>query len=149
MFGSEDVYTLANWTISLWAWPLLNFLCCCRGHSFCRLGFNSRTVIICDQVPCWSLLYRSVPLKSVSGFHHFRFFFLFSPQCEKEFHVGCLKEHNMADLKVLYLFGFFFLSDENSISLSHSCLCLNRNYLKKNGSVPSGAKRSTLHWAIW
>ncbi|EFH55382.1 protein binding protein [Arabidopsis lyrata subsp. lyrata] len=42
----------------------------CRGHSFCRLGFNSRTVIICDQ-------------------------------CEKEFHVGCLKEHNIADLKEL------------------------------------------------
>ncbi|XP_009140837.2 uncharacterized protein LOC103864815 isoform X1 [Brassica rapa] len=42
----------------------------CRGHSFCRLGFNARTVIICDQ-------------------------------CEKEFHVGCLKEHNIADLKEL------------------------------------------------
>ncbi|CAN8285595.1 unnamed protein product [Cochlearia groenlandica] len=42
----------------------------CRGHSFCRMGFNSRTVIICDQ-------------------------------CEKEFHVGCLKEHNIADLKEL------------------------------------------------
>ncbi|ESQ51267.1 hypothetical protein EUTSA_v10016165mg [Eutrema salsugineum] len=42
----------------------------CRGHSFCRLGFNSRTVIICDQ-------------------------------CEKEFHVGCLKEHNIADLQEL------------------------------------------------
>ncbi|VVB01774.1 unnamed protein product [Arabis nemorensis] len=42
----------------------------CRGHSFSRMGFNSRTVIICDQ-------------------------------CEKEFHVGCLKEHNIADLKEL------------------------------------------------
>ncbi|KAL1191053.1 Increased DNA methylation 1 [Cardamine amara subsp. amara] len=42
----------------------------CRGHSFCKLGFNSRTVIICDQ-------------------------------CEKEFHVGCLKEHNIADLQEL------------------------------------------------
>ncbi|CAH8358998.1 unnamed protein product [Eruca vesicaria subsp. sativa] len=42
----------------------------CRGHSFCRLGFNSRTVILCDQ-------------------------------CEKEFHVGCLKDHNIADLKEL------------------------------------------------
>ncbi|KAL0694493.1 hypothetical protein Bca4012_061673 [Brassica carinata] len=35
-----------------------------KGHSFCRLGFNSRT-------------------------------------CEKEFHVGCLKDHNIADLKEL------------------------------------------------
>nr|AAD21504.1 hypothetical protein [Arabidopsis thaliana] len=42
----------------------------CRGHSFCRLGFNARTVIICDQ-------------------------------CEKEFHVGCLKERDIADLKEL------------------------------------------------
>ncbi|EOA26504.1 hypothetical protein CARUB_v10022553mg [Capsella rubella] len=42
----------------------------CRGHSFCRLGFNSRTVIICDQ-------------------------------CEREFHVGCLKERNIADLEEL------------------------------------------------
>ncbi|KAG2327400.1 hypothetical protein Bca4012_036400 [Brassica carinata] len=42
----------------------------CRGHSFCRLGFSSRTVILCDQ-------------------------------CEKEFHVGCLKDHNIADLKEL------------------------------------------------
>ncbi|CAH2060374.1 unnamed protein product [Thlaspi arvense] len=42
----------------------------CRGHNFSRLGFNPRTVIICDQ-------------------------------CEKEFHVGCLKEHNIADLKEL------------------------------------------------
>ncbi|KAF3553686.1 hypothetical protein F2Q69_00012285 [Brassica cretica] len=41
------------------------------GHSFCRLSFNSRTVILCDQ-------------------------------CEKVFHVGCLKDHNITDLKELH-----------------------------------------------
>ncbi|CAN6827349.1 unnamed protein product [Brassica oleracea] len=41
------------------------------GNSFSRLGFNSRTVILCDQ-------------------------------CEKVFHVGCLKDHNITDLKELH-----------------------------------------------
>ncbi|KAG2308430.1 hypothetical protein Bca4012_082474 [Brassica carinata] len=57
----------------------------CRGHSFCRLGFNARTVIICDQ-------------------------------CEKEFHVGCLKEHNIADLKEL---------PEDKWFCSHGCENIN------------------------
>ncbi|KAK0604747.1 hypothetical protein LWI29_019050 [Acer saccharum] len=42
----------------------------CRGRDFCRSGFGSRTVMLCDQ-------------------------------CEREYHVGCLKENGMEDLKEL------------------------------------------------
>ncbi|CAA7038890.1 unnamed protein product [Microthlaspi erraticum] len=57
----------------------------CRGNTFSRLGFNPRTVIICDQ-------------------------------CEKEFHVGCLKEHNIADLEEL---------PEEKWFCSHGCTNIN------------------------
>ncbi|KAJ7298823.1 hypothetical protein O6H91_Y392000 [Diphasiastrum complanatum] len=42
----------------------------CKCGDFTKLGFNERTVLLCDQ-------------------------------CEKEFHVGCLKVHGMEDLKEL------------------------------------------------
>uniref|UniRef100_A0A1J3EIH4 Chromodomain-helicase-DNA-binding protein 4 n=1 Tax=Noccaea caerulescens TaxID=107243 RepID=A0A1J3EIH4_NOCCA len=57
----------------------------CRGNTFSRLGFNPRTVIICDQ-------------------------------CEKEFHVGCLKEHKIADLEEL---------PEDKWFCSHGCKNIN------------------------
>ncbi|KAL5580147.1 hypothetical protein UlMin_012589 [Ulmus minor] len=42
----------------------------CRGHDFSKSGFDSSTVLFCDQ-------------------------------CEREFHVGCLKDHGMQDLQEL------------------------------------------------
>ncbi|XP_010557371.1 PREDICTED: uncharacterized protein LOC104826393 isoform X2 [Tarenaya hassleriana] len=77
----------------------------CRGHSFSRLGFNPRTVIICDQ-------------------------------CEKEFHVGCLKEHKIADLKELPEGRWFCGSDCEKIHTSlqnliiHGDEKLDNNFLK-------------------
>ncbi|KAF6134386.1 hypothetical protein GIB67_005778 [Kingdonia uniflora] len=52
----------------------------CRSPSFSKLGFNPRTVIICDQ-------------------------------CEKEYHVGCLKDHKMGELKKLPAGKWFCCSD--------------------------------------
>jgi hypothetical protein len=35
--------------------------------------------------------------------------FLFLWQCEQEYHVGCLKEHGLEDLKVSYSLLFFLV----------------------------------------
>ncbi|KAL0285527.1 UNVERIFIED_CONTAM: hypothetical protein Sangu_2775300 [Sesamum angustifolium] len=42
----------------------------CRCHDFCKSRFTARTIILCDQ------------------------------ECEKEYHVGCLKEQNIDHLKM-------------------------------------------------
>lgn len=65
----------------------------CRGYDFSKSGFGPRTVILCDQVLFMASLIdlnvESYTLNIVS--------FL---QCEKEYHVGCLKKCKIADLKV-------------------------------------------------
>ncbi|XP_010521715.1 PREDICTED: uncharacterized protein LOC104800570 isoform X2 [Tarenaya hassleriana] len=73
----------------------------CRGHSFSRLGFNPRTVIICDQ-------------------------------CEKEFHVGCLKEHKIADLKELPEGRWFCCCDCERIHTSLQNLIIHGDEMPDN-----------------
>lgn len=60
----------------------------CRSYDFSQIGFNDRTVIVCDQ-------------------------------CEKEFHIGCLREHKIDDLKELPLGNWFCCVDCDTI---HSVL---------------------------
>ncbi|KAL0743320.1 hypothetical protein Bca4012_084833 [Brassica carinata] len=74
------------------------------GHSFCRLGFNSRTVILCDL-------------------------------SEKEFHVGCLKDHNIADLKELPKDKWFCFLGRKKINTSLGDLIV-REEEKLSNNVP-------------
>ncbi|XP_039003037.1 uncharacterized protein LOC120129648 [Hibiscus syriacus] len=56
----------------------------CRGHTFSKLRFGPRTVILCDQ-------------------------------CEREYHVGCLRDHDIDDLKELPKGKWFCCADCNRI----------------------------------
>lgn len=67
-----------------------------RRHDFSRGGFNDRTVIICDQVYFSHIMPRKVWFFSC----HWKNLVCHWIQCEREYHVGCLRDHKMADLKV-------------------------------------------------
>ena len=82
-----------------------------RGADINKSGFGPSTVILCDQV----LFHLSMPVclvfsliidinmdlsKSTVGLQLSTMDFFDFSQCEKEYHVGCLKKNKMADLKV-------------------------------------------------
>lgn len=82
-----------------------------RAHDFSVDYFDDRTVIICDQVCfatyCYMILHSvSFPLP-ISLPHQvlilISVILLVSMQCEKEYHVGCLRGDGRCDLKVSIL----------------------------------------------
>ncbi|GAB2258217.1 hypothetical protein Droror1_Dr00014377 [Drosera rotundifolia] len=75
----------------------------CRQNHFSDIGFDDRTVIICDQ-------------------------------CEKEYHIGCLRDNEICDLKELPADKWFCCQDCNRIHLS-----LIDHYLKGAEFPPSSA----------
>lgn len=129
MFDSEDAFTLAASliidTISFWEWPfLLNFCCCCcRGHTFSRLGFNPRTVIICDQVISYcSLLHWDLcPLNICIWFSpFFPGFYVFFCSVKKNSTLAVWKNIRLliSRCSISLALPFFFLnlfSGENSV----------------------------------
>jgi hypothetical protein len=46
----------------------------------------------------------------------FTFYMCYCPQCEKEFHVGCLKDHNMENLRVRILL-------QKAVAIFHVSYC--------------------------
>lgn len=63
-----------------------------RACDFSDDGFSDRTVIVCDQV--FNLIF------SVYDFFHVVFIDLSPSQCEKEYHIGCLRVHKEIFLQV-------------------------------------------------
>ena len=72
-----------------------------RSHDFSIGKFDDRTVILCDQVLLFLVSYSrfSLPTSFLSN-GHFSSLLL---KCEKEYHVGCLRENELCDLKVSHV----------------------------------------------
>ncbi|KAK3175548.1 hypothetical protein Dsin_033196 [Dipteronia sinensis] len=110
--GVDPIAQITNRCIRIVKSPDIELGGCvlCRGRDFCRSGFGSRTVMLCDQVFSLFLLLlllffifvlvwtwcRSRINCLVSLLNDMLFL-----QCEREYHVGCLKENGMEDLKEL------------------------------------------------
>jgi hypothetical protein len=122
----------------LWDIYLKRNVCTHRGVDFSKSGFGPRTIILCDQVCTlvlmslqnllWHRVYFFFLLLwfsdwctyelSTYGFVLFYWANLTLPplllQCEKEYHVGCLRDHKMAFLKVCsccptFIYGYISL----------------------------------------
>lgn len=84
----------------------LSVFCFCRQHDFGKKKFSERTVLLCDQVSSSITSIHDMPVLSCRAVFIFVLLFV---QCGREYHVGCLKEHNMADLTVISLAQYYIL----------------------------------------
>ncbi|KAL4573385.1 hypothetical protein LXL04_020188 [Taraxacum kok-saghyz] len=66
------------------------------GHDFSKSVFNDRIVTVCDQVN----RYLNLVLVNLD-LCLFPLLITWLCRCEREYHIGCLREHKMADLEAL------------------------------------------------